>query len=246
MSKNQTGVTPGQGEGQPQVPAPVEQSVTPPAGEGAEQNGQTEQAPEFLTLEQAEQWKQDILRQAQSYSDKGRARLQQKLQQVEDTIKNAEKFGRPFTEEAKAQLRQNAQVAAMKEADASDEDTPPAMPAQAQQELQYFAEHDLGAHDLKMQGKYNVQLQPEDPEVKQFKITGDPKQDAANIEAMYKAKADRLASGNNTQTNQDEATSVRPDVRLPSGGGQTPNALANIEDPNTLLNMAAKKMRGGR
>jgi len=186
------------------------------AAETIEQPGQVKE-PQFLTHEEAARLKQEIINEARSYSDKGRIKLQQHLQAVEAAIKTAESFGKPFSDADKTELRQQARVAAVI-VDADDETAQvPQTTEQAQ-----AAGRELYAHDLRMQGRYGIELVPTDPEAATLKIVGDPVKDKATIEAAFKAKRDRLASTNQTQI--DEAS--KAGVRLGVTPGAKPTTTA--------------------
>lgn len=174
------------------------------------------QEPKFLTLEEAEAWKSDILNQAKSYSDKGRVALKKQVDAVEATIKNAEKFGAPIPPEVQATMREKARQVAENEP-LDDEPVPPEVtPEQAQKTAQ-----ELYAHDLKMQGKYDVpEFEHNDPEMKMIKVTGNIAADKASIEAAYQAKKNRLSS--TPQTPIAEAP-VSAGVRVGGTIGTKPN-----------------------
>ena len=147
--------------------------------------------PQFLTREEAETWKNDILNQAKSYSDKGRIALKKQVDAVESTIKNAEKFGAPIPPEAQAAMREKARIVAETE---PLDDEPVLIQDQTPEQAQATA-NELYAYDLKMQGKFDVdEFTDADPEVAMIKVTGNVAADKATIEAAYLAKKNRLSS----------------------------------------------------
>ena len=174
------------------------------------------QEPKFLTLEQAETWKNEILNQAKSYSDKGRIALKKQVDAVEATIKNAEKFGAPIPPEVQASMREKARQVAENEPLEDEPVLPELTPEQSQKVSQ-----ELYAHDLKMQGKFDVpEFEQNDPEIKLIKVTGNIAADKASIEAAYLAKKNRLSS--TTQTPIVEAP-VSAGVRVGGNIGTKPN-----------------------
>jgi hypothetical protein len=148
------------------------------------------QQSQYLTLEDAAKLKQDILNEARSYSDKGRVALKKQMDAVEATIKTAEQFGKPFSEQDKNDLRQKARIAAEIDPTASETAT---APVQTEEQAQQAA-RDLYAHDLKQQGRFGFELEPTDPEMKLLTIIGNPDADKATIERAFQAKKDRLSS----------------------------------------------------
>ena len=173
-----------------QTPAPASQvdATTPTAPVTPEP---TKQEPQFLTREEAEAWKSDILNQAKSYSDKGRINLQKQMAAVNETIANAAKFGKPISAEDQAAMRKQAEVVA---ATVPLDDEPGQIPEQTPEQAQAIAQ-ELYAHDLKMQGKHDVaEFTEADPEIKMIKVTGNVAADKPTIEAAYLAKKNRLSS----------------------------------------------------
>lgn len=211
-----------QGVGMPEgeaVPAQSPEQAVKPEGQQAEQ---TEQAPEYVTRADAERMVQDALNQARSYADKGRVKLQQKMQEVEAAIQTAERYGKPLTDEEKATLRQNAQAAALKD-EPEDAAQPAGEPDPAMIE---YASTELYAHDLKMQGKFGFELTGTDPEARTIKITGEREADRKAVEAAYQAKAGRLASGNQSNTIEATADNKAAVRAVPGVQGQRPAEIA--------------------
>jgi hypothetical protein len=201
---------PGQAQGTEVLPPAATVPPAPPS--------QTTE-PQFFTHEEAQALEERILNQAKSYSDKGRVALKKQLDAVETAIKTAETLGKPFSDADKIELRQKARIAAetsLTEGELGS--TPPETVEQAQ-----AAVSALYAHDLKMQGKYGIELVLGDPEVTALKLTGILATDKVAIEAAFTAKRDRLASPQNIQT-QEASTSAG--VRVPSTPGMKPAEIA--------------------
>jgi len=133
-------------------------------------------------------------------------------------------------------LRQNAQVAALKDepADATAQLTP------AQVEEARYVTLELGAYDQTLQEEYGFAVNAEDPEVKNLKITGNPVQDMKSVKAMFKAKKDRLASAqpNTTEANADTKAAVRA---VPGTQGQKPSVVA--QSSKDYYNKVAEERR---
>jgi len=149
------------------------------------------QEPKYFTQEDAAKLRQEILNEARSYSDKGRVNLQKQLAAVEDTIKNAAKFGKPISAEDQAAMRKAAEVVA---ATTPIDDDPAQIPEQTPEQAEKVA-RELYAFDLRMQGKHGVdEFTEKDPEISMIKVTGNIEADKATIEAAYLAKKNRLSS----------------------------------------------------
>lgn len=233
------GQTPGQGEGQLQTQAGATQSGAPAEG-STQQGSQTEQAPQFLTRAEAEEMLKEVENRARSYADKGRIRAEEAAQKAQEMVKELRSYGKEISEEEANQIVAAAKQKAIMEPGADDE-TETVPPAQAEQELQYIAQNNLGAHDLKMQGKYGIELTADDPEVKAFKITGNPQTDAANIEKMYQAKQARMTANPGEQLSQIIPTN--PALRVPNGSGSAPSKYDLNQPASTFLEMAASEKK---
>lgn len=215
--------------GQAPAPAPAEeQLVNTPAGEGQEPGSSEEQEPKLITLEDAKalvrQEVGDAENRMRSYSDKGRIRAEKAADEAKQMVEQMRGYGREISDEEEAQIIATAKEKAEEDAySAEGDDTETPAPAQAEVSAQYVAEN-LGAHDLRMQGKYGITLDPGDPETKDFTITGDPEKDKANVDAMYAAKAARLSSSSpNGETDNSKNDTSNAAVRVPGSTGQTPH-----------------------
>jgi len=205
----------GQAEGQAATGQPVEQ----PVGGGEQPVEQTEQTPEYVTRADAERMMQEALNQARSYADKGRVRVENAVNEVRQSVETMRNLGREISDEEAATL----EATAVRKAMTATEDEP-ARPTPAQAQEAQYVQNNLYEHSLMMQGKYGVSVLPTDPEAKMMRITGDPEQDKAAVEAMYKAKASRQAASG--QQPPEQVTTTSAAVRVPSNGGNAPAGIA--------------------
>jgi len=214
--------------------------------EEEQEPGEEEEQPEQVTQAWVEGQIESAKREAFGYADRGRVKLKQQLDQVEATIKTADDFGRPFSEAEQEQLRAKARADAMMP---DDNDPSGDVSKEQAQEIQYVMD-ELGADNLRLEGKYGFKVDQKDPEVSMMQITGDPKKDRASQEAMFKAKAKRLKDSKEGDDGppqrgrkQPKKKSSKAKVRAAgAGGGGQPNPIVNEEDTDKLYEMAANDL----
>ncbi len=224
---DETQVASGQDAGQSAANAQPQESVEKPVDQQQEQASQEEAQPKPFTREDAERLKQDILNEARSYSDKGRVKLQQRMQAVEQTIETAKEYGKPFSEDEAATMRSKAFNAAMK--DASQGETEGEATAQ-RPDLQYNPS-EFYQEGFRLEGKHGLTVEQGDPEMSMIKITGNKEADLKSLRDAFAAKAKRTSqNASTTKTTTEEATTTGNASRVPIQKGPKPQPKRSPEE----------------
>jgi len=189
-----------------------EKPVTPPQAPV----GQQEATPQYITREEAEKLKQDILNDARSYSDKGRVKLQKAMADVEQAVATMRGLGREISDEDVRKMRTEAASKAM----ATAEDDTAQDPAAPRVTLQYDQNEYL-AEGFRLEGKHGVTVEQGDPEMSMIKITGNKGTDLKNLQDAFAAKAKRMSQTSTTETNQ-ETPATGSAARVPLKPGTEP------------------------
>lgn len=207
-------------QGQSASQAPAKESVEPVDQQQA-QTSQQEAQTQTFTREEAQRMVDEAVKQMQSYSDKGRIKLQQRMESVEQTILTAEEYGKPFSQEEQDAMRSKAFNAAMK--DASQEET--ARESAAPRVNMQYPPSEFYAEGFRLEGRHGFSLDERDPEMAMIKITGRKETDLQSLREAWNAKAERLSQKASPKDEDENASADASRVPVKKGG------QANSYDP---------------
>ena len=180
--------------------------------------------------------KDEVTREARSYADRGRVRVEQAVKDTQASIKNMRGLGQEISDDKEETLISKARSNALVEP--TSEQVLEDMTPEQRQDYEYSTQT-LGRHDLIMQGKYGTELLPEDPEAKSLEITGDATKDLASVESAYKAKTERLNSESNS--NNPDKGKLDEGLGVRSGSvkqGSPPSEYDPTKPPSYYLDQA--------
>ena len=192
--------TPGQVAGTTPGSAPVPAQPATPAGNGTETAGQEGAESQYLTREEANKLREDILNESRSYSDKGRIRVEKAVQAATNSIAELRALGREITPAEEKELLAAATQKAMTTPEPAPDGTQPSQTApQGQPDPEILA----------IQREAGVELYDGDPELDKLDRTHGIRKFYASVEVAANAKKARLAS---------QPIDINPAARLPAVG----------------------------
>jgi hypothetical protein len=197
-------VASGQAVGTAPGSAPVPDQPVTPAGEGNEPTGQEEAKKGFITREEAEALRLEIINEARSYSDKGRVRVENAVKEVTNSVAALRNLGQAITPEQEKSLRDAAVQKAMIEPE----------PAPAGQAPQAEPQGQVDPNILEIQKDKGIELFDGDPELALIDRTKSQLKFYKSVEAACEAKKARLASAP-----KEPIQPISPAARVPAGGG---------------------------
>jgi len=219
---DETKVASGQGKQQPAGQAPAVESVKPPVTQEQPPTGQ-EEAPKYVTREEALGMVEEGVRRAQSYSDAGRRKIAQAVEEVTGAVAVMRANGREISDADAEAMRTQAISKAM----ISTEAETPADPAAAPVELQYSPQ-DFYAEGYRLEGKHGITIEKGNPEQATIKITGNRDADLKSLQDAFAAKALRLNPASLDDNDQEEVP-VGSAARVPVRGAPVVTKLTRDE-----------------
>lgn len=215
------------GEGKPG------ESVTKDAGEQTEQPSYlTRKEAETLMREIADQAADGAYRRAQSLIDKTDNRLTKQVQDRFEQLKTARAqmaaAGQPVSDEAFDDLLEAERLKIL--SSVGDQGIPPAAGIE-QREVDA-----INREAQRIMEELGVEVEEEDPEAEYINFQSTPEVFLETLKVAAKMKAKRLTDSG------EKVEPVAPEARIPSLGasGKQSNPIADITDPDTLIQMGLK------
>jgi len=191
-----------------------------------------EPAPRYLTVEEADRLREEILSRAQSHTDKTIGRLQEQLRVLKDTVEMQRKSGIEITPEQERNLRLSMidQVLSNKPEEPQPS-TQPAPPGGRGAEV-----HPINYEAARLFKEYGFAIEENDPEAGEILQGGKPEEWLDSIKKALDKKEERIT--------QRRAKRQEP-VRTPTTAGVQGAPTTSQEALMAQYKQQAKKIRPG-